>query len=249
MLKGTRTPDGRNYRMCEALHITKDEYDAIYAEIEQKMASQSIVGVSLRTKAAREHMRHLLRHVLGRFEDAFSRIPQDKQLDAVTQFARRCNHNTQRRALAKSTARTKGGQSTAGHQCEPPTTKGETSQLKSNDLLLFPTIFIYSITGTGSLLVRTKQIRKPGYHNPTTDVDELSFDLFISILKQDIGFQHGVDGIYYYMIRTSGWTRIPVISESIWQGAIEDTLASGSKRPEFVIEPVLSSSNGTADKV
>jgi hypothetical protein len=65
-------------------------------------------------------------------------------------------------------------------------------------------MFIYSIARTGSLLIRTKQIRRPSYRNPTTNVNKLSFNLFISILKQDIGFRQGVNRIYYYITRTSG---------------------------------------------
>jgi hypothetical protein len=64
-------------------------------------------------------------------------------------------------------------------------------------------------------------------------IESLSFDQFISILKEDIQFDPAKHGIFYSCTR--GMT-VPIVNERSWKAVIGDMYAGGMDTFDFHIE-------------
>ncbi|KAH5205306.1 hypothetical protein HBH77_096090 [Parastagonospora nodorum] len=62
---------------------------------------------------------------------------------------------------------------------------------------------------------------------------------FIRTLEREVGFEDKRSGIYYYTKTADSWTRIRILTEARWHGALQDTVATKLYRATFVIEPLI----------
>ncbi|KAH5798482.1 hypothetical protein HBI88_150440 [Parastagonospora nodorum] len=73
--------------ICDAMTLTSDEYETLYAEVKREIRERAILYQSLRTTTAKEHIRQIARVVA--------------RLRTITHLAVRCNYNATRRMRSK----------------------------------------------------------------------------------------------------------------------------------------------------
>ncbi|KAH5032001.1 hypothetical protein HBI74_077050 [Parastagonospora nodorum] len=162
-LRQTRERSSRD-SICDAITLTSDEYETLYAEVEREMRERAILCHLLQSTAPNSRLRTI------------THLAQRKM---------RCNYNPE-------------------------------TGLRNND---------------GYAEAVCTRIGLDPYTNGLT--------AFIRTLEREVGFEDKRSGIYYYTKTADGWTRIRILTEARWHGALQDTVATKLYRATFVIELLI----------
>ncbi|KAH5353921.1 hypothetical protein HBI33_210520 [Parastagonospora nodorum] len=176
LLRQTRERSSRD-SICNAMTLTSDEYETLYAEIARVVASRQ--------------------------NSLLQSMAPDSRLRTITHLAVRCNHNATRRMRSERRKM----------RCNYNPETG----LRNND-------------GYAEAVVYTTEYK---------DISSLDYTQFIRTLKREVGFEDKRSSIYYYTKTADGWTRIRILTEARWHGALQDTVATKLYRATFVIELLI----------
>ncbi|KAH6101236.1 hypothetical protein HBI64_254540 [Parastagonospora nodorum] len=193
--------------ICDAMTLTSDEYETLYAEVEREMRERAILCQSLRTTTAKEHIRQIARVVALRQNSLLQSTAPDSRLRTITHLARRkmrCNYNPE-------------------------------TGLRNNDGYAEAVVHSAGQSNTVNNAPQLSTILVAKYK----DISSLDYTQFIRTLEREVGFEDKRSGIYYYTKTADGWTRIRILTEARWHGALQDTVATKLYRATFVIEPLI----------
>jgi hypothetical protein len=226
------------------MQITNDEYDTLYTNVEREMRIREMLGHSLRTTTAKEHIRQITREIVSRQNDSLWDAPTDGRIRTITHLAVRCNHNAARRMRSRrnkvqlgnshhTVARAENGHENTVQDGSTPT---GTVDISSR----IATILVASTTKEDRILIRTRQLLH--VHGDSLagdkDISKLDYERFIRMLEKEVGFEGQCSGVFYYAETPDGWIRIRISTEARWHGALQDSITSKMHRATFVIEPL-----------
>ncbi|KAH5430764.1 hypothetical protein HBI46_013890 [Parastagonospora nodorum] len=86
--------------ICNAITLTSDEYETLYAEVKREIRERAILYQSLRIMTAKEHIRQIARVVALRQNSLLQSMAPNSRLHTITHLARRkmrCNYNPKTR--------------------------------------------------------------------------------------------------------------------------------------------------------
>ncbi|KAH5662719.1 hypothetical protein HBI44_244860 [Parastagonospora nodorum] len=231
--------------ICNAITLTSDEYETLYAEVEREMREQAILCQSLRTTTAKEHIRQIARVVASRQNSPLQSTAPNSRLRTITHLAVRCNHNATRRMRSerrkmrcnhnpKTELRNNNRYAKAiVHSARQSNTVNNAPQLL--------TILVASAHEQDQILIRTDQLLyvRNDLATEYKDISSLNYTQFIRTLKREVRFEDKRSSIYYYTKTADSWTHIRISTEARWHSALQDTVATKLYRATFVIEPLI----------
>ncbi|KAH6473646.1 hypothetical protein HBI59_021630 [Parastagonospora nodorum] len=86
--------------ICDAMTLTSDKYETLYAEVKREIRERAILCQSLQTTTAKEHIRQIARVVASRQNSLLQSTAPNSRLRTITHLAQRkmrCNHNPETR--------------------------------------------------------------------------------------------------------------------------------------------------------
>ncbi|KAH6113028.1 hypothetical protein HBI69_134630 [Parastagonospora nodorum] len=169
LLRQTRERSSRD-SICNAITLTSNEYETLYAEVEREIRERAILCQSLRTTTAKEHIRQIARVVALRQNSPLQSTAPNSRLRTIMHLAMRskrrkmrCNYNP------KTRLRNNNGYAEAVvYSAEQSNTVNNAPQLLT------------------ILVAKYK------------DISSLNYTQFIRTLEREVEFEDKRSSIYYY---------------------------------------------------
>ncbi|KAH5720025.1 hypothetical protein HBI17_255560 [Parastagonospora nodorum] len=225
-LRQTRERSSRD-SICDAITLTSDEYETLYAEVKREIRERAILCQSLRTTTAKEHIRQIARVVASRQNSPLQSTAPDSRLRTITHLAVRYNHNATRRMRSKRRKmrcnhNPKTGLRNNNRYAEAVVHSAGQSNTVNNAPQL-STILVASAHEQDQILIRTDQLlyMRDDLATEYKDISSLNYTQFIQTLKREVGFKDKRSSIYYYT-KTA-----------------DNTVATKLYKATFVIKPLI----------
>ena len=238
------------------LGINNELYTTIYTAIETEMRSQNILGHKLNQNLVKKQLKPIFANIIPRFSTTFDAIPllwREKYLMAIAQ---KCNYNMRRSirrrttkpaSLTKSASPTKSTSPTKSASLEyqinnvcqgltePLSSKaGLADEPKSFRVRTLESImvFITMVASERCTICRMVDFVIQG-SSGNVMIENLAFDRFTSILKEDIQFDPTKHSIFYHC--TKGMA-VAITNERSWKAAIGDMYIGGMDSFDFHVK-------------
>ncbi|KAH4798585.1 hypothetical protein HBH61_241740 [Parastagonospora nodorum] len=168
--------------ICDAITLTSDKYETLYAEVKREMRERAILCQSLRTTTAKEYIRQIARVVASRQNSPLQSTAPNSRLRTITHLAVRCNHNATRRMRSK--------------QRKMRCNYNPETRLRNNNRYAKAVVYSARQSNTvnnapqlSTILVATTEYK---------DISSLNYTQFIRTLKREVEFKDKRSSIYYY---------------------------------------------------
>ncbi|KAI9840207.1 MAG: hypothetical protein M1837_001835 [Sclerophora amabilis] len=227
------------------LDIDQAAYVEIYRVLETEMSKRDILGTKLNTITTKDLLQQSFAAVTRRFPDVFGGIPQPWKVRCLKAIAQRCNYNDRRR-LSRDEHLRPTQQSTNPPKDHP----GMTNRVSDEPLhggggrLSSAAIYIQRAGGQKTIVCRIRDL-VDSQKKTDVAVDDLSFETFVSILNEDVGFDGTQHVIFYRSIRGED---VEIVGGRSWKAALERMLLDDLDQLTFGLE-MRPSGETTVDSV
>ncbi|KAH6245933.1 hypothetical protein HBI40_244710 [Parastagonospora nodorum] len=176
--------------ICDAITLTSDEYETLYAEVEREIRERAILCQSLQTTTAKEHIRQIARVVASRQNSPLQSTAPNSRLRIITHLAVQCNHNATRQMRSK--------------QRKMRCNYNPETRLRNNNGYTKAVVYSAGQSNTvnnapqlSTILVATTEYK---------DISSLNYTQFIRTLEREVKFEDKRSSIYYYTKTADSWT-------------------------------------------
>ena len=225
------------------LRINNAQYTTIYTAIETEMRTHNILGHRLNKSHVKRQLNLLLDDIVCRFSTTFDNIPHSWRDKCLTAIAQKCNYNMRRQTMKQGSPDHGSEIMDQGRNLETTLSGSEAatdskpeigSDPRTKGIRTLDSIMVFITWGTGGrcTICRMVDFVTQGLSSSLT-IESLSFDRFVSILKEEIQFDPAEHKISYACTR--GMT-VPIANERTWKAAIGDMYAGGMDTFDFRIE-------------
>lgn len=226
------------------LGIEAGVYSQIYTAIEAQLQSMNMLGAKVNTITNKANVVTICAHIVSLFPNIFHNIPPTRRDHCLAMIVRKCCYNTRRREKnLKDTSISKHAEHdiAQGKAVEQPppiepkhiTVWTQTYEYPTTRLCIGARAFVT----TRNTYVKPSICRAWDLASATTPkehirVDDLDFDRFLSVLREDINYDTQSDIIQY---NCAGECPLHIWNERSWKTALEEMLTKGLSRFTFTV--------------